>query len=98
MIGQHTVTWRRDAERVAVAKSVLAMPEVRDILAAVELDHPAKNIPKVSDGFGSTEWLGVIKGYEMCLARIRELGVPLVEKNTELKATWGVDEQNQINK
>lgn len=92
MIAVHSSAWRRIEERVSVAQQVLAMSSIKDMLATIELDHPAKNIPKITDGFGSTEWLGVIKGYELALSRFRELGEPLIVHSKELIPDWGVEE------
>lgn len=62
------------------------------MLAILELDHPAKTIPRVHDGFDSTYVLGTIKGYEQCLTMLKQLGEQAPLPPTEIKATWGMEE------
>jgi hypothetical protein len=62
------------------------------MLAILELDHPSKNIPAVHDGFGATEQLGIIKGYERCIRMLRDLGEPAPIPPEPIIPTWGVSE------
>lgn len=77
-----------------MAREILSHPNMASMLATMELDHPAKNIPTVHDGFGSTEQLGIIKGYELCLKMLRQLGEPAPMPSLPVEATWGVKEQS----
>lgn len=80
-----------------MAREILDHPNTAAMLSVLELDHPSKNIPAVHDGFGATEQLGVIKGYERCLKMFRELGEPAPVSPRQIEATWGVgsDSKNQ---
>lgn len=91
----HTLSWRKSGERLKLAREILDTPEMREMLAVLELDHPSKNIPTVSDGFGATEQLGIIKGYERCLILLRSLGESLPAPPEPIVATWGPEQQNK---
>lgn len=91
----HSLAWRRSTERLEMAREILRHPNMTAMLAILELDHPAKNIPKVHDGFGSTETLGVIKGFEQCLNLLKSLGEPAPLPPQQIIPTWGVPEESE---
>lgn len=88
----HSLTWRKSGERLKLAREILDCAEMREMLAVLELDHPSKNIPSVRDGFGATEQLGIIRGYERCLAMLKNLGEPLPAPPEPIVATWGPEQ------
>ena len=94
----NSIAWRKSSERVGMAQDMLSRPAMSAMLAVLELDHPSKNIPAVHDGFGATEQLGIIKGYERCLRMLRELGEPAPIAPKQIEATWGVDEDLDLKK
>lgn len=89
----HSLTWRKSGERLKLAREVLDCAEMREMLAVLELDHPSKNIPTVNDGFGATEQLGIIRGYERCLSMLKNLGEPLPAPPEPIVATWGPEQK-----
>lgn len=88
----NSLAWRKSDERVGMAREILNHPNMAAMLAVLELDHPAKNIPAVHDGFGSTEQLGIIKGFERCLTMLKALGEPAPLPPDILIPTWGAEE------
>lgn len=92
----HSTTWRRSTERLTQAREILNHPSMASMLAVLELDHPAKQrVPSkvINDGFGATYRLGQIDGFELCLSMLKQLGEAAPLPPTELKATWGIEEQ-----
>lgn len=90
----HSLNWRKSTDRTQLAREILEHPNMKAMLAVLELDHPAKNIPAVHDGFGATEQLGIIKGFQRCLDMLRNLGEASPPLPEPLVATWG-EEQNK---
>jgi hypothetical protein len=88
----HSLSWRKSTERVTMAREILSHPNMSAMLAVLELDHPSKNIPAVHDGFGATEQLGIIKGYERCIRMLRDLGEAAPIPPEAITTNWGVNE------
>jgi hypothetical protein len=88
----HVISWRKQSDRLAQAAAVLNSQAMRDMLAVLELDHPSKNIPAIHDGFGATEQLGIIKGYERCLSMLRSMQEPAPIPPAAIHATWGSEQ------
>ena len=88
----HSLNWRKSTERTKLAREILEHPNMKAMLAVLELDHPAKNIPAVHDGFGATEHIGIIRGYEWCLLMLKQLGEASPPPAEPLVATWGTEE------
>lgn len=86
----HCLTWRKSPQRTADAGQILNHSVMREMLAILELDHPSKNIPAIQDGFGATEQIGIIKGYERCLNLLRSLQEPAPSPPQTIETTWGV--------
>ena len=89
----HSIAWRKSSERVSMAREILGNPNMQAMLAILELDHPSKNIPAVHDGFGATEQLGILKGYERCLSMLKALGDPAPLPPQEIIPTWGAEQK-----
>lgn len=85
----HTLSWRKSGERLKLAREILDDPAMREMLAVLELDHPAKSKTVVHDGFGATYKLGEIDGFERCLAMLRSLGESPPPPPEPIIATWG---------
>jgi hypothetical protein len=94
----HSIAWRRSPERVSIANQVINSRGMQDMLAVMELDHPSKNIPALRDGFGATEQLGIIRGYEMCLNQLKALATPAPIAPPEIPTTWGTENEPEEKK
>lgn len=89
---KHSLSWRKSTERTTQAREILNLPGMKEMLSVLYLDHPSRNIPMIRDGVGAAEQIGIIRGYEMCLAMLSQLGEAAPEIPQHISATWGVDE------
>ena len=89
----HSTAWRKSPERLSQAALVLGNPSTREMLAVLELDHPARARVAMKDGFDATLRVGLIDGFQLCLDMLRSLGEPLAAAPAEVRTTWGVPDE-----
>lgn len=89
----NSVAWRSSPDRLQAARGILEKPEAAQMLATLELDHPAKTRVPVKDGFDATYRLGFIEGFEHCLVMLRSLGENLPVPRQHVQSTFGSEEQ-----
>lgn len=89
---KHSISWRKSTERTTQAREILNLSGMKEMMSVLYLDHPSRNIPTIKDGVGAAEQIGIIRGYEMCLTMLSQLGEAAPEIPQHISATWGVDD------
>lgn len=85
--------WRKNPELLALASVVLDGSDVKKMLEVLTQANPAFHAAKVTDGFGATYELGLIRGFNFCLQCLLEMGKPLPDVDrTPLMTTWQAEE------
>lgn len=85
--------WRKNPELLALASVVLDGSDVKKMLEVLSQANPAFHAVKVTDGFGATYELGLIRGFNFCLQCLSEMGKPIPEiDRTPLMTTWQAQE------
>jgi hypothetical protein len=83
--------WRQNPDRRSLAVDVLNNQTVREMLAVMEVEHPAKQPHKVMDGFGATKALGRIEGYQEALQMLHAFAQEIPGAPEQINVTWGVE-------
>lgn len=82
--------WRKNPERLSLALEALTQPVMREMLAVMEVEHPAKRQRAVADGFGATRVLGQIEGFQEAMDMLRSFAEPLPSAPEDVATTWNV--------
>lgn len=83
--------WRKSPERLSLALDALGNYTIKEMLAVMELEHPAKQQKIVNDGFAATRALGQIEGFQLALDMFVSFGKPLPASPEDISVTWGAD-------
>lgn len=87
----HSTSWRKSSERVVSAQEILNSSSMLEMLAVLELDHPARNRTALRDGFDATYKIGQVDGFQQCLDMLRDLGKPAPLPARQIEPTWGAE-------
>lgn len=91
----NSIAWRASIDRRAAASEILKSSTVTQMLATLDLDHPAKVRVPMKDGFDATYRVGFIEGYEHCLSLLRSLGDNPPAPPRTIPSTFGVEDAKQ---
>lgn len=86
---RNSIAWRSNPELVSAAAEILADPVVSQMMATLELDHPARGPSQPKDGCDATYRVGLIDGFELCLRRFESLGKNLPQTQSPIESTFG---------
>jgi hypothetical protein len=87
---RYCYNWRRQTDKLQAAARILTSHDFQDMMATLELDHPARSNLSVVDGLQGMKLLGVIEGYQRCLDLIRSLGTPVKDiGKPDVESTFG---------
>lgn len=87
--------WRSNGERRSMALDVLNQPAMREMLAVMEAEHPAKQDGPLRDGFDAALNSGKIRGFQQALNMLHAFAEPLPVNPEAIPATWGIPENEQ---
>lgn len=93
---RYCYNWRKQTEKLQAAAKILSNPDLLEMLATLELDHPSRQPLSVPDGMQGMKMLGEIEGYQRCLDMLRSLGTPIqtVERK-EVESKFGAKEKGE---
>lgn len=74
---------------------MLNQPTLKEMLAVMETEHPARQQHRAHDGFGATKALGRIEGFQEALNMLRSFAEPLPANVEAPKITWGAQEPDE---
>ena len=84
------LNWRKQSDKLLNASKVLSSPVTQEMLATLELDHPARQPLVVPDSAQGMKTLGYIEGYQRCLDLFRSLGTPIQDTaKPDVRSTFG---------
>lgn len=78
-----------------MALDMLNQPTMREMLAVMEAEHPAKQDGPLRDGFDAALNSGKIRGFQQALNMLRAFAEPIPVNPEAIKPTWGVPEDDQ---
>lgn len=86
---RNSIAWRSNSELVSAAAEILTNPVMSQMMATLELDHPARGPSQPKDGCDATYRVGLIDGFELCLRRLESLGKNLPQAQSPIESTFG---------
>lgn len=83
--------WRLSDTNRKLAQGILDQPTMREMLNVLLTEHPGRKIDIVKDGFEATLAVGRQQGYQLCLAMLESLAIPMQREPGQVSATWGAE-------
>lgn len=93
---RYCYNWRKQTDKLQAASRMLTSPDLLEMLATLELDHPARQNLQVVDHVQGMKKLGEIEGYQRCLDMLRSLGTPIQDVvMKEVESTFGANKEKE---